>query len=47
MTPEECVLVVELYQSGMSQVNIARQFGPHKGVVWRVVERAGLKGSGR
>jgi DNA invertase Pin-like site-specific DNA recombinase len=46
MTPEDCSRVVELYRFGVSQVEIARQLGRHKSVVWHVLERAGLKGTG-
>ena len=45
MTPEECARVVELYQSGVTQIEIAHQLGRHKGVIWHVLERAGLKGA--
>jgi DNA invertase Pin-like site-specific DNA recombinase len=47
MTPADRIRVVELYQSGVTQIEIARQLGRHKGVIWHVLERAGLKGTGR
>jgi hypothetical protein len=44
LTPEECVEIVELYQSGLSQVAIAERLDRHKAVIWHALERAGMKG---
>lgn len=33
--------VVALYRQGIPQVEIARQFGRHKGAIWHLLKRAG------
>jgi hypothetical protein len=43
LTPEQCIEIVRLYESGVSQAEIARQFGRDPGNIWHVLERAGLK----
>jgi hypothetical protein len=44
LTPAECAEIAALYQDGVAQVDIARQFKRDPGVVWHVLERSKLVG---
>ncbi|WP_375477554.1 hypothetical protein [uncultured Jatrophihabitans sp.] len=44
LTANECAEITELYQAGVSQVEIARKFDRDPGNIWHVLERAGLVG---
>jgi hypothetical protein len=44
LTAAECARIVELYQGGITQVEIANQFGRNPSLIWHVLERAGMKG---
>jgi hypothetical protein len=42
VTPEAQAEMARLYQAGVRQVEIAEQFGRSPGLVWHVLERAGV-----
>ena len=39
---DEAAQILELYQGGMRQIDIARKFGRHKGAIWHLLRREGL-----
>jgi hypothetical protein len=41
VTPAEAAEMVQLYRSGMRQVDIAARFGRDPGNIWHVLKRAG------
>jgi hypothetical protein len=41
VTPDEAAEMVQLYQSGVRQVDIAARFGRDPGNIWHVLKRAG------
>jgi DNA-binding IclR family transcriptional regulator len=41
VTPEEAAEMVQLYQAGVRQVDIAARYGRDPGNIWHVLKRAG------
>jgi DNA-binding transcriptional regulator LsrR (DeoR family) len=41
VTPDEAAEIVQLYRTGMRQVDIAARFGRDPGNIWHVLKRAG------
>jgi hypothetical protein len=46
LTPDERTQIAALYVAGVSQVDIAKQFGRDPSLIWHTLRRAGLKGGG-